>query len=177
MVRTRVGYAGGAKENPTYHDLGDHTETLEIDFDPAVISYEKIMDLFWTAHNPCAESWSRQYMSAVFVRDEEQRRIATEVRDRVAKDLKDPVTTPILPLARFWIAEDYHQKYRLRHDRLLMRELKAYYPDDRDFVNSTVAARLNGRLDGEGDPAVLDREIGSYGLSEDGRARLRAVMK
>ncbi len=177
MIRTRVGYAGGEKENPTYHGLGDHTETLDIDFDPAVISYEKIMELFWTAHNPCAETWSRQYMSAVFVRDGEQRRIATEVRDRVTKDLKNPVTTPILPLTRFWIAEDYHQKYRLRHDGPLLRELKAYYPDNRDFVNSTVAARLNGFLDGEGDPKVLEREIDSYGLSEDGRSRLRAAVK
>ena len=52
MVRTRVGYAGGMKINPTYYDLGDHTETIQIDYDPAKITYEKLLDVFWDSHNP-----------------------------------------------------------------------------------------------------------------------------
>ncbi len=52
MIRTRVGYAGGSEENPTYYDLGGHTETVEIDYDPTRISYEELLAIFWDSHNP-----------------------------------------------------------------------------------------------------------------------------
>ena len=82
MIRTRVGYAGGAKENPTYHNLGDHTETLQIDYDSSKISYEKLLELFWEEHDPTSRSWSRQYKAVVFYHDEEQKRLAIAGRDR-----------------------------------------------------------------------------------------------
>ena len=63
MIRTRVGYAGGTKKNPAYHNLGDHTETIQIDYDPTKISFEKLLETFWDSHNPAQRSWSRQYMS------------------------------------------------------------------------------------------------------------------
>ncbi len=66
MVRTRVGYAGGTKRNPTYYNLGDHTETIQIDYDPTYVSYRELLDIFWESHDPAARPWSRQYMAVVF---------------------------------------------------------------------------------------------------------------
>ena len=58
MRRTRVGYSGGTRENPTYTALGDHTETLQIDFDPSVVSYRDLLAIFWAGHDPSAKPWS-----------------------------------------------------------------------------------------------------------------------
>ena len=76
MIRTRVGYTGGTLENPTYHHLGDHTESVQVDYDPARIDYAALLDAFWQGHNPAASSFSRQYMAAVFYHDETQRQLA-----------------------------------------------------------------------------------------------------
>ena len=161
MVRTRVGYAGGKHKDPTYHDLGDHTETIEIDFDPGKTSYEKLLAVFWAAHNPCGRAHSRQYMSAIFYRNAEQKKLALETRDRLETQTKGKIATEIAPLTEFYVAEDYHQKYRLRSERGLMDEFRAMYPRDADFVNSTAAARVNSYLDGHGTFAALQMEIGS----------------
>lgn len=174
VLRTRVGYAGGRKENPTYHDLGDHTETTEIDFDPAKISYAKLLEVFWSTHNPCATPWSRQYMSAIFTHDEEQRRLATESRDREGARRGSKIHT-LIAAGRFWRAEDYHQKYELRQNDDLMKEFRAHYPDERAFTDSTAAARANGYLGGNGTLEGLRDEIDRLGLSAEGRARLLAA--
>lgn len=72
MIRTRVGYAGGSKENPTYYSLGDHSETIQIDYDPTQISYGQLLEVFWNSHNPTYEPWSRQYMSIIFYHSEDR---------------------------------------------------------------------------------------------------------
>lgn len=177
MVRTRVGYAGGQKLNPTYHDLGDHTESVQIDFDPKQVSYAELLDLFWKTHNPCAARGSRQYMSAVFYQNDRQKELALKTRDREATRRRAPVTTAILPLVHFYLAEDYHQKYLLRSQPDLRRDFEAMYPDPKDFVASTAAARVNGYLGGNGSPARLDKEIDRFGLSPQGRKALRESVK
>ena len=78
MVRTRVGYAGGTLVNPTYHRLGDHTESIEVDYDPEVISYEDLLAVFWSSHSPTSRPWSRQYASLILTHDDTQRRLAEE---------------------------------------------------------------------------------------------------
>ena len=133
MVRTRVGYAGGKKKNPTYHDLGDHTETIQMDYDPAVISYEELLDVFWDSHNAAVPSWSRQYMSIIFTHDDEQKRLAAESRDREAAKTKSTIVTEIRPAGEFFLAEDYHQKYLLRSERDILREFTAIYPSETGF--------------------------------------------
>jgi peptide-methionine (S)-S-oxide reductase len=172
VVRTRVGYSGGTLPNPTYRWLGDHTESLQIDYDPARISYEKLLEMFWATNNDCALSGSRQYMSAVFYHNDEQKRLALATRARAAARIGRPTAAAILPLDKFYLAEDYHQKYRLRARKELMREFKAMYPNDADFVNSTTAARVNGYLGGFGSAATLEKEIDHFGLSPDGAAWL-----
>ena len=172
-MRTRVGYAGGRKKNPTYYRLGDHTETLQIDYDPTKISYEEILHIFWNTHYPDRRAWSRQYMSAVFYHNEEQKKIALQTKDRHQAKLGRQIFTEMEPLSHFYLAEDYHQKYILRQNRHLMKEFKAIYPDDNDFVNSTAAARINGYLAGYGTPAALETELDALGLSPEGKKTLQ----
>ena len=176
-MRTRVGYTGGATPNPTYYNLGDHTESFQIDYDPRQITYEQLLDLFWASTNHCGNGGSRQYMSAIFYHNDEQKRLAVQTKEAAAAMKRLPVTTQILPLGTFYLAEGYHQKYRLRGQRELMREFRAMYPDDADFVNSTAAARVNGFLDGNGSPELLEKEIDSYGLSAQAAARLRELVQ
>ena len=73
IIRTRVGYAGGETRNPTYSHIGDHTETVQVDYDPRRITYEDLLVIFWESHSPRERAWGRQYMNAVFFHDEKQR--------------------------------------------------------------------------------------------------------
>lgn len=175
-MRTRVGYAGGTKESPSYYQLGDHSETIQVDYDPTRISYRDLLEVFWKSHNPAARSWSRQYMTAVFYHNEEQKRLALETREREGARIRGTTYTQILPFSRFYMAEAYHQKYRLRQESLLMKEFIAIYPDHGDFVNSTAAARVNGYVAGYGACAALQAELGSFGLSPAGEKRLRDIV-
>jgi methionine-S-sulfoxide reductase len=177
VVRTRAGYTGGTQENPTYYDLGDHTETVEIDFDPAQITYEELLDVFWQSHTPTAATFSRQYMSAIFYHGEEQKRLALQSRDRLAATLEQEITTEILAAGTFYLAEDYHQKYNLRRYEFFFLELAAIYPRTEDLIASTAAARLNGYLGGYGSRAQLEAELDSLGLSPQAGERLMGMVR
>jgi len=171
-----VGYAGGTKQNPTYHALGDHTETIQIDYDPSRLSYEQLLEIFWRSHEPASRPWSRQYMAAVFYHSEAQRVAAQASRAREAVRRGRKLSTEILPATAFTLAEDYHQKYHLQQDRVLLREFRAIYPDLRPFVDSTAAARVNGYLGGQGKAADLEAELHQLGLSPPAQEHLlRAV--
>jgi peptide-methionine (S)-S-oxide reductase len=138
---------------------------VEIDFDPAVISYEDLLDEFWQAHDPTSRSWSRQYMSAIFYHDGEQKRIALETKEREEERRGRTIQTKILPFRSFTLAEDYHQKHALRRYPEVMSAAAAPYRGDLGgFVNSTVVTRLNGYLGGCGYYSDLEGEIDSYGL-------------
>jgi len=175
-VRTRVGYCGGSTHNPTYRDLGDHTEALQIDYDPAKITYEKLLECFWGTHGPCAKSHNRQYRSAVFFQNEAQKKLALASRERVAEKLKNKVETEVEPLKEFFVAEDYHQKYYLRQDRELMREFNAIYPSPRDFVNSTAAARVNGYAGGHAQ-GLKKADIEALGLSAEATRKVQGLIR
>jgi methionine-S-sulfoxide reductase len=176
VIRTRVGYAGGKKANPTYASLGDHTESVQVDFDPDRISYEALLAIFWKEHDPASTPWSVQYMNAVFYADGRQKEAAERSRAEVERALGRKVSTRILPLATFWRAEDYHQKYALRAEPLLLREILEAYPDPKGFVDSTAAARINGYLAGHGTGRQLAVEIDRLGLPAAARERLRKAV-
>ncbi len=177
MVRTRVGYAGGTTENPTYHDLGDHTETVEIDYDPAIITYDDLLAAFWEGHSPNRPPVSRQYASIIFYHNEEQRERAIASRTAEAERMNMRLHTEIVPAGRFYRAEDYHQKYELRRYRELFREYEEIYPDPEDLVDSTAAARVNGYAGGYGTAEQLEEEIELLGLSPGGQEVLRRLVR
>lgn len=171
-MRTRVGYAGGITPSPTYHRLGDHTETLQVDYDPARVSFEALLAEFWSQHDATAPAWSRQYNSAIWTTDDAEYHAACVARDGLEAAVGRPVLTDIRPLESFHLAEGYHQKYRLRGDSDLYAEFRKTFPGDAGLVDSTAAARVNGFIGGEGSLGDLMSEIDSYGLSVRGRARL-----
>ncbi len=172
-----MGYAGGTLENPTYRRLGDHTETLQVDYDPKIISYEELLAVFWDSHSPTSPSFSTQYKAVVFYHSPEQARAATETLKSLEEQLNEKVHTEIQPFTAFYLAEDYHQKYYLQNSRDLAAEITSHYPDFRDFVNSTAAARLNGYVSGSGSKESLEEELESLGLSPAGSEQLRGIVR
>jgi len=176
VIRTRVGYTGGNMVNPTYYDIGDHSEAIQIDYDPRVISYEQLLAIFWQGHNPYSQAWSRQYKAAVFYHNAEQEQRARQSLQKIAAINGHKVYTEILPLTEFYRAEGYHQKYMLRHHPELMAHFEHTYPDDRDFVDSTAAARINSYLAGKGSASVLLKELESYGLPSNQREQVRGLV-
>jgi len=128
----------------------------------------------WLSHDPSRAAHKGQYASLVLAHGDAQLAAARASAERLLETLGGrALATRIEPLKRFWIAEDYHQKYYLRNDRALMAEFRAMFgDDDAAFVASTAAARVNGYVAGDGDAEQLGREIDLLGLSEAGRARL-----
>ena len=137
---------------------------FQLDFDPALLDYRALLDEVW-ANRRGGRSYGGQYMEAVFAMTAEQEHIARErLGDRV----------PIIAGARFHLAEDYHQKYYLRHDSVLMRELADYSPAE--LVESTVAARLNGYVAGRGSIARLREELPALALSSEAAAHVEKLV-
>jgi peptide-methionine (S)-S-oxide reductase len=167
VIRTQVGYAGGTKKNPTYHSLGDHSETIEIEFNPKKISYTELLDIFWESHEPTARSLSRQYASFVFFHTDEQKKLAQETKEHLESRKRQKVYTEIVSADTFYPAEDYHQKYYLRRYSPLVKELSALYPAPDDFTKSTAAARINGYLGGNGTLEQLKKELDALGFSPE----------
>ncbi len=164
------------KEDPTYYKLGDHTETIQIDYDPTIISYQELLDIFWESHSPIGLPLSRQYMSIVFYHNDEQKRLAMESRDREEARMNSKIYTEIIPASEFYRAEGYHQKYMLQQVPDIMREFSAMYPDINDLTDSTAAARVNGYLGGYGTFAGLQDEISGFGLSTAANKKLLDIV-
>lgn len=119
---TRVGYLGGTLENPSYEDVcgkdTGHAEVVEVTYDPSVISFEALLNVFWKNHNPTTlnrqgPDVGTQYRSAIFYHDDKQKRAAEESRQRLDQSgqFKSPVVTEITPATAFYAAEEYHQRY------------------------------------------------------------------
>jgi peptide-methionine (S)-S-oxide reductase len=175
VIRTRVGYTGGTTQNPTYHNLGDHSESIQIDYDPIQITYEELLDQFWNGHSPTSRPYSRQYASIIFYHNEMQKELALRTQSEVEAERQKETYTEIVPAGTFYRAEDYHQKYRLRNTRSLMKELDAVYANDRDFVDSTAAARVNGYLGRYGSCEQFRTEMDDLRLSSKGLEQLERI--
>lgn len=123
VVKTIVGYTGGHTENPTYDDVVTHTtghaEAVLIEFDPEKVSYETLVKQFFRMHDPTqlnrqGPDIGDQYRSAIFFFDQEQRKDAIQIRNKVQKEKDKPVVTQIEPAGKFYEAEAYHQKFTER---------------------------------------------------------------
>ncbi|XP_024085857.1 peptide methionine sulfoxide reductase isoform X2 [Cimex lectularius] len=162
VIRTKVGYSGGTKENPSYRNLGDHTEAIQIDYDPKMIQYETLLDIFWQNHDPTAKS-KLQYTSFIFYHDQEQKELAEKALEQQQKLYSKPVVTVIRPATKFYDAEDYHQKYRLQQHPWLCEAISC---KGSLLKTSYVAARLNGYVIGCGGVAQFESELPILGLDE-----------
>jgi len=140
-----------------------------------VITYEELLDVFWSSHTPVSRSVSRQYGSVIFYHDEKQQRVAEASKARRENDTGRKLATEIVPYNEFWRAEDYHQKYRLRGVNDLMSEFGAKFPDVRSFVDSTATARANGYVGGNGTLQQVRETVDQLGLSEAGQEKLLEI--
>jgi peptide-methionine (S)-S-oxide reductase len=119
---TAVGYTGGKLENPTYKDVctneSGHAEVVEVTFDPAEVSYDQLLDIFWNVHNPTTlnrqgPDWGTQYRSVIFFHSPEQEAAARASKEKLEKSgrYNRPIVTQIVPAPVFYRAEEYHQRY------------------------------------------------------------------
>ncbi len=122
------GYAGGATENPTYEEVcshqSGHAEVVEVEFDPAQVSYEQLLDIFWSNHNPTTRDRQgpdvgSQYRSVVFYHSSEQQKAAEAKKEQLDQSgrFPRPIVTQIEPAPTFYRAEEYHQQYLRKHGR------------------------------------------------------------
>jgi peptide-methionine (S)-S-oxide reductase len=122
VVSAVSGYTGGKAKNPSYEQVSTgrtgHTEAVQVTYDPAKVSYEKLLDTFWLNHDPTVKDRQfcdsgSQYRPEIFYHSEEQKRLAeaSKAKWEKAKPFKQPILTPITPVAEFWFAEEYHQDY------------------------------------------------------------------
>ncbi len=126
VVQTTVGYTGGKTEKPTYKevcsDATGHAEAVQVVYDPTVVTYEQLLDRFWSMHDPTTlnrqgPDFGSQYRSAIFFHSPEQEAAAVASRESLDKAHRLPrkTVTQIVPAATFWPAEEYHQKYFQKH--------------------------------------------------------------
>lgn len=122
VTEAAVGYAGGTIENPTYEDVCSaetgHAEVVEVEFDPTVVSYRQLLDVFWANHDPTTlnrqgPDMGTQYRSAIFYYSPEQRATAEESKAEQDKSgrFRRPIVTQIEAASKFYRAEEYHQRY------------------------------------------------------------------
>ena len=126
VVSTKVGYLGGTLPHPTYEDVCSgrtgHAEVVEVTYDPGRVSYEDLLNVFWTNHDPTTlnrqgPDRGTQYRSAIFYHDEKQREAATMSKDSLGATgrFPRPIVTEITPASTFYPAEEYHQRYLEKH--------------------------------------------------------------
>ena len=147
-----------------------------MDYNPEEITYEELLQIFFDKHSPEYNVPIRQYMSAIFYHDEKQLESATNALAKEQEKRGIKLFTQILPYEKIYLAENYHQKYYLQLVDLLKSDLRKHYPDFKDFVDSTAAARINGYLKGLGTMDTLMEEIETFGLSEKGKKRLIEIV-
>jgi peptide-methionine (S)-S-oxide reductase len=117
---TTSGYIGGRGEHPTYEEVSSggtgHAEAIRVVFDPSRITYERLLDVYWHNVDPTQADGQfcdhgDQYRTAIFALDDEQRRLATASKERIAAQLDRPIVTEVVAASTFWVAEDYHQDF------------------------------------------------------------------
>lgn len=122
VINTAAGYAGGSIDSPTYEDVCSdrtgHAEVVQVEFDPAKISYRDLLDVFWASHDPTTlnrqgPDVGTQYRSVIFYHSPSQKAEAEDARDKLAKTrrFRRPIVTQIEPAPKFFPAEEYHQRY------------------------------------------------------------------
>ncbi|NHN49625.1 peptide-methionine (S)-S-oxide reductase [Halostella sp. JP-L12] len=152
VVRTRVGYAGGSKADPTYHALGDHSEVVQVDYDPGELSFTDLLDVAFRNHEPRSQPKKRQYQNVVFHETDAEREA---IADYVAESdwPADSVETRVEPLDTFYLAEDYHQKFNLGNQPSLERPFEEAGYDADELRESAAATKINAHAAGKDVPA------------------------
>lgn len=181
MLATRVGYAGGIKDHPTYHDLGDHREAVEVTFVPSVVSYDELLDVFWSGQpNHIPSGPEPRVHLAILPIGPAQLAAAERSKSELRRHRGETVFVDIVPDPEFWPAERMHQKFTLQRSQAALLTEWAHRPP---FVNagdpfdalmrSTAAARLNAWLGPYGNDDDLVRAAADLGIHAE---KLRGLL-
>lgn len=178
VVRTRVGYAGGTSSNPSYREMGDHTETVQLDYDPNQISYGQLLSSFWERHNPdnLKDYKGNQYRSLIVYHDEGQRESIRKHIHRLELQGQSVQATTVAPYGEWYKAEDRHQKYYLKRYPDALAKVSEQVGDESELVDSTLAARLNGIAKGFTSGERLRVEIADWPIGREEHERLLALI-
>ncbi|GIP40182.1 methionine sulfoxide reductase [Paenibacillus sp. J31TS4] len=179
VVRTEVGFAGGTTAEPTYRQIGDHTETVRLWYDSAVVSFEELLEVFWSHHNPDNVNGykDRQYQSIAFYGDERQREAIERVsKRRQSREGREPATERIRAGA-FYPAEERHQKYYLKRHPDALARLGELYPTMEALTQGTLAARLNGLAKGFTNRSRILEELGQWEIAREQRELLEQLVR
>eukprot|EP00245_Coleochaete_scutata_P014137 TRINITY_DN5953_c0_g3_i1.p1 TRINITY_DN5953_c0_g3~~TRINITY_DN5953_c0_g3_i1.p1 ORF type:complete len:234 (-),score=26.27 TRINITY_DN5953_c0_g3_i1:288-932(-) len=182
VISTRVGYIGGHGEHPTYkqvcYENTGHAEAVLVTFDPRIVTYDELLDVFFTSHDPTTKNRQgpdvgSQYRSGIFYYTAEQQVAAGAAIERFRPKFQRRIVTEIAPASAFWNAESYHQKYALQAEHpLLFRSLHLRTVDD--LLDSPIAAKLNGYCTGQGTKATED-ELAALDLNEETKDLLKSI--
>jgi len=160
VVRTRVGYAGGGTPDPTYREIGDHTEVVQVDYLPEKRSFADLLKLAFRAHDPHSRVGKRQYQSIVFTETPAQE--ASLEAYLAANDLDpDGIETRLEPLDSFTLAEPYHQKYNTHSKRWITGAFEEAGYSTAEIRESPAAAKLNAYAAGHDIPEGADLGVGT----------------
>ena len=174
VVRTCVGYAGGTTAAPTYDTIGDHIETVWVEYDPNRVDYTDLLLLFWASHNPTRPAFKRQYLPALFPRTDRQADAAQASRTARAQE-EGALTTEIIEDASFHRAEPYHQNYKLRRHSVLCDAVRQKYPTEDAFIDAPAAALVNGYVGGYRSPRHLSADLPQLDLPMVAAQALRTI--
>ncbi|MDW0116085.1 peptide-methionine (S)-S-oxide reductase MsrA [Sporosarcina thermotolerans] len=178
VIRTRVGYTGGTTPSPTYRQMGDHTETVEIDFDPKILRYEDVLRHFWRNHYPNRDQYKgRQYLSLLRCHDDKQLELAEIVKREMEEELGESIETDIAELTGFTLAEERHQKYYLKRYPKALEQLGGLYRGADELLDSTFAARLNGFVKGFRSKDSLLEEIADWEIDVEAKRVLSDLFR
>ncbi|XP_078448353.1 peptide methionine sulfoxide reductase family protein [Wolffia australiana] len=147
VVKTTVGYAGGDKVNPEFRNLGNHAESVKIEYDPKIILFKQLLEVFWSSHDSRqvfgqGPDVGDQYRSIIFTNGTLEARLAAESKEREqTRSTSSLVTTQIHQLGAFYPAESDHQKFELKRNGFLLQLIGN--PPEEEFIESTLASKLN----------------------------------
>lgn len=173
--KTSVGYSGGRSPSPSYEDTGDHLETVMVEYDPLIISYGQLVDLFLLWHSSAPPPKLPQQKPRIFANTETEKRLAQSTIERFAISENSASQTQVSFLKTFYLAEKWCQKYFLRTVPWLIHELGNFYENEDELIHSTLATRLNAYLGQSAPPSKLPDDIEFYDLSEQALRVLRCA--
>jgi peptide-methionine (S)-S-oxide reductase len=179
ITRTRTGFAGGTTDNPHTRHAGDHTEVVDIEFDPEIVSLETILNVFWSSHNPVNINNYRErlYQSLVLYRDPAQREVIQAVmksREERGNGMPD---TEVASYAGFYPSEARNQKFYLKRFPDAIAKLKTLFAADEELADSMLAARLNGLAKGYTNMEKIIEEIRTWPISAEEQEAIIRLLK
>ncbi|WP_423190407.1 peptide-methionine (S)-S-oxide reductase MsrA [Alkalibacterium sp. f15] len=169
VIHTRTGFTGGTTAEPTYRNIGDHTEAIQIDFDSSLLSYEDILQIYWDSHDAVKDRSfkGRQYLSLLIVHSTNQRETVELIKIEWEKRHGKTIGTEIQYDRPFYPAENRHQKYFLKRFPKAMESILPLFSDHQHFTDSTIAARLNGFVRENGRLNDIKDEISDWQLTDE----------